>query len=106
MWEGYLKVIRGATGYVVKCFSCHLVTQLMIYERGVETCPPTLSRSLSLSVIQQAHTTESIFRNHLRNFLYLHLDFYSQRLHSGGPKGYFSLYLPVCAVETVKRNRV
>jgi len=60
MWEGYLKVIRRATGYVVKCFSCHLVTQLMIYERGVETCPPTLSRSLSLCYSASSHNRVNI----------------------------------------------
>lgn len=60
MWKGYLKVIRRSTGYVVKGFSCHSVTQLMIYERGVETCPPSLSLSLSFSkLIQQSQYSET-----------------------------------------------
>lgn len=85
----------------------------MIYERGVETCLPTLSLFLAppLSFIPTAssqHSRANIQKSP-RNFLcfsfcfvfYIHKD-----SHSGGTRGYFFFFffLPVC--EAAKRNRV
>ncbi len=87
----------------------------MIYERGVETCLPTLSLSLSLSrSFSVIHTTAS--SQHSRDniqkspeelslftfsfFSYIHKD-----SHSGGTRSYFFFcLLPACVA--VKRNRV